>query len=66
MANPLDNFELATKPKVETLMIDRMDENQEVVNPYLSDPAFQSAAVKAIVNRTNDEIRGAQPPAGNN
>ena len=28
LANPLDNFELAMKPKVEGLMIDRMDQNQ--------------------------------------
>jgi type I restriction enzyme R subunit len=64
MANPLDNFELAMKPKVEGLMIDRMDQNQEIVNRYLNDPAFQSAAFKAIVKRVYDEIRkpGSQPP----
>lgn len=57
MANPLDNFELAMKPKVETLMIDRMDQNQEIVNRYLNDPTFQSAAFRAIVKRVYDEIR---------
>jgi type I restriction enzyme R subunit len=64
MANPLDNFELAMKPKVETLMIDRMDQNQEIVNRYLNDPTFQSAAFKAIVKRVYDEIRksGTRPP----
>jgi type I restriction enzyme R subunit len=64
MANPLDNFELAMKPKVEGLMIDRMDQNQEIVNRYLNDPAFQSAAFKAIVRKIYDEIRrpSSRPP----
>ena len=65
LANPLDNFELAVKPKVEGLMIDRMDQNQEILNRYLNDPAFQSAAFKALVKRIYDEIRrsGSSPPS---
>ena len=44
-------------------MIDRMDQNQEIVNRYLNDPAFQSAAFKALVKRIYDEIRkGSRPP----
>jgi type I restriction enzyme, R subunit len=43
LANPLDNFELAMKPKVEGLMIDRMDQNQQIVNRNLNDADFQSA-----------------------
>jgi type I restriction enzyme R subunit len=64
MANRLDNFELAMKPKVEGLMIDRMDQNQEIVNRYLNDPAFQSAAFKAIVKQIYNEIRksSTRPP----
>jgi type I restriction enzyme, R subunit len=64
LANPLDNFELAMKPKVEGLMIDRMDQNQEIVNRYLNDPAFQGAAFKAIVKRIYDQIRrgSSRPP----
>lgn len=57
LANPLDNFELAMKPKVEGLMIDRMDQNQEIVNRYLNDPAFQAVAFKALVKRIYEEIR---------
>jgi len=33
-ANARDNFELAMKPKVEGLMIDRMAQNQEIVTRY--------------------------------
>jgi type I restriction enzyme R subunit len=64
-ANRLDNFELAMKPKIEGLMIDRMDQNQDIVNRYLNDAPFQSALFKAIVKRLYDEIRrpGSQPPA---
>jgi len=62
LANPLDNFELAMKQKVEGLMIDRMDQNQEIVNRYLNDPAFQSAAFKALVKRIYDEIRRGTYP----
>ncbi|MEI9941983.1 MAG: type I restriction endonuclease [Pseudomonadota bacterium] len=64
LANPLDNFELAMKPKVEGLMIDRMDQNQEIVNRYLNDSAFQSAAFKAIVKQIYDQVRrgSSRPP----
>jgi type I restriction enzyme R subunit len=57
LANPLDNFELSMKPTVENLMIDRMDQNQDIVNRYLNDPAFQAVAFRAIVKRVYDEIR---------
>ena len=64
LANPLDNFELAMKPKVEELMIDRMDQNQDIVNRYLNDPAFQGAAFKAIVKQIYEQIRrnSTRPP----
>ena len=57
LANRLDNFELAMKPKVEGLMIDRMDQNQDIVNRYLNDPEFQAAAFKSLVQRIYREIR---------
>ncbi len=42
---------------VENLMIDRMDQNQDIVNRYLNDPTFQAVAFRAIVKRVYDEIR---------
>lgn len=57
LANRLDNFELAMKSKVESLMIDRMDSNQDIVNRYLNDPEFQATAFKAFVLRLYQEIR---------
>jgi type I restriction enzyme R subunit len=65
LANALDNFELAMKPKIEGLMIDRMEQNQEIVTRYLNDPAFQTAAFKALVGKIYQEIRrdGIHPPS---
>ncbi|AKU91179.1 type I restriction endonuclease subunit R [Vulgatibacter incomptus] len=57
-ANPLDNFALAMKGKVEGLMVDRMDQNQEIVTRYLNDSQFQDLAFRLLVKRIYDEIRG--------
>src|SRR5262249_28152681 len=56
-ANPLDNFALAMKGKVEGLMIDRMDQNQEIVTRYLNDPQFQEVAFRLLVRKIYDEVR---------
>jgi type I restriction enzyme R subunit len=61
-ANVLDNFALSMKGKVEGLMIDRMDQNQEIVTRYLNDPEFQSVAFGLIVKRIYDEIRKKAEP----
>jgi type I restriction enzyme R subunit len=50
-ANLLDNFALAMKGKVEGLMVDRMDQNQEIVARYLNDPQFQDLALRLLVKR---------------
>ena len=57
LANQLDNFALAMKSRVEELMIDRMDQNQDIVTRYLNDPEFQVVAFKALVSRLFSEIR---------
>jgi len=45
-------------------MIARMGQNWEIVNRYLNDPAFQTAAFKAIVKQIYDDIRrsSTRPP----
>jgi type I restriction enzyme R subunit len=57
LANALDNFELAMKPRVEGLMIDRMDRNKEIVTRYLNDPVFEAAMFKALVAKLYQDIR---------
>jgi type I restriction enzyme, R subunit len=67
LANPLENFELAMRPKVEDIVMDRMDQNQAFVNRYFNDAAFQDAWFKAIVRQIYNEIRkpsSSRPPAG--
>lgn len=59
-ANPLDNFAISLKSKVEDLMIGRMDQNQEIVTRYLNDPQFQATAFGLLVKRIYDEIRSAK------
>jgi hypothetical protein len=47
------------KPKVEELMIDRMDQNQEIVNRYLNDQAFQAVAFQTLVKPVHSERAAA-------
>ena len=64
-ANPIDNFALAMKGKMEGLMIDRMDQNEEIVTRYLNDLQFQDVAFRLLVRRIYDEIRaGGSEPHG--
>jgi hypothetical protein len=39
------------------MMIDRMDQNAEIVLKYLNEDQFQEVAFKGIVKRIYDEIR---------
>ena len=39
------------KPKVERLMKDRIEQNQEIVTHYLNAPAFQAEVLKQLVPR---------------
>jgi type I restriction enzyme R subunit len=45
------------KAKVEGLMIDRMDQNQEIVTRYLNDPEFQAVMFDLLVKRIYEDIR---------
>jgi type I restriction enzyme, R subunit len=60
--NALDNFTLAMRKKVEGLMIDRMEQNQEIVTRYLNDQQFQDVAFQLLVKRIYEEIRGRTEP----
>ncbi|NLX25424.1 MAG: type I restriction endonuclease subunit R [Lentisphaerae bacterium] len=43
MANPLDKFELGIKAIIESLMMQRMSENDSIVTRYMDDNNFQKA-----------------------
>lgn len=57
----MTDFALAMKAKVEGLMIDRMDQNQEIVTRYLNDAQFQDVAFRLLVRRIYDEVRAQAP-----
>jgi type I restriction enzyme R subunit len=66
MANPLDNFELAMKPVIDGLVMDRMDRNQEIDTAYFNETEFANRFFKAVVRRVYDEIRkpeSKRPPS---
>jgi type I restriction enzyme R subunit len=58
-ANAFDNFALAMRAKVESLMVDRMEQNEEIVTRYLNDPDFQTQAFGLLVKRIYEEVRRA-------
>jgi type I restriction enzyme R subunit len=61
-ANEFENFALAFRPKVEGLMLDRMDRNQDIVTRYLNDPEFRAVVDQELARRTYDQIRhGGRP-----
>ncbi|MBI2378720.1 MAG: hypothetical protein HYV07_32295 [Deltaproteobacteria bacterium] len=62
-ANPLDNFALAMKSKVEGLMIDRIEQNREIVTRYLNDEQFQEVVFDALVRRIYDAARDSHAPS---
>jgi len=41
-ANTYENFSLSIREKVEGLMIDRMDRNQDIVSKFLNEDDFKS------------------------
>jgi type I restriction enzyme R subunit len=51
------SFALSMKQKVEDLMIDRMDQNQDIVTRYLNDPQFQELTFRLLGKKIYDELR---------
>jgi type I restriction enzyme R subunit len=57
IANPLDKFLLGIKPLIESLMIQRLSENDRIVTRYMDDPAFQNTAFPILAEAIFDTIR---------
>ncbi len=57
MANPLDKFELGIRKLIETLMIDRMGQNDKIVTRYMADPEFQGAAFPILAREIFEAVR---------
>ena len=63
MANPLDKFLLGIKPLIETLMIQRLSENDRIVTRYMDDPVFQNTAFPILAEAIFDTIRARNEDA---
>jgi type I restriction enzyme R subunit len=61
-ANTFDNFSLAMRQKISDLMVERMEQNQDIVTKYLDEKDFQDIAFRALVKAIYEDIR-RQPGA---
>jgi type I restriction enzyme R subunit len=57
MANPLDKFQLGIRKLIESLMIERMSENDKIVTRYMADQDFQSSAFPILAREIFEDVR---------
>ncbi len=57
-ANPFDNFALAIRQKITDLMVDRLEQNQDIVTKYFGEKEFQELAFQELARRIYEEVRG--------
>ena len=61
--NPQEKFELVFKNLLETLFIERMDQNEEIFGRFMNDPAFQKVVTSWLAEETYRRITTQlQPP----
>jgi type I restriction enzyme R subunit len=58
-ANPLDKFELGIRKIIESLMMQRMSENDEIVTRYMDDEAFQKTVFPLLAKDIYEGILSA-------
>ena len=65
-ANPLDKFELGIRSLIESLMIQRLEENDWIVSRYMDDPAFQNTVFRRLPphNQNSNRRKTCQRLAG--
>ncbi|HVY45467.1 MAG TPA: hypothetical protein VHB21_06285 [Minicystis sp.] len=56
-ANELDNFELAARSRVLSLMADRLEDNGQIVTRILNDEEFRRVSLELVIRRIYDELR---------
>jgi type I restriction enzyme R subunit len=55
--NPGDKFELVFKSLLETLFVERMDQNEEIFVRFMNDPAFQKIVTTWMATQAYDRLR---------
>ena len=56
-ANPLDKFELGIRSLIESLMIQRLEENDRIVSRYMDDKDFQDTVFGRLAQEIFEEIQ---------
>ena len=56
--NPGDKFELVFKNLLETLFVERMDQNEEIFVRFMNDPAFQKVVTAWLASEAYQRLRG--------
>ena len=62
-ANPIDKFELGIRQKIESIMIQRMSENDEIVSRYMDDHEFQNEIFPLLAREIFTSARERQRDA---
>jgi type I restriction enzyme R subunit len=56
--NPGDKFELVFKSLLETLFVERMDQNEGIFIRFMNDPAFQKVVTAWMASEAYQKLRG--------
>lgn len=56
--NPGDKFELVFKGLLETLFVERMDQNEDIFMRFMNDPAFQKVVTSRLASEAYERLRG--------
>ena len=57
-ANPLEAFKLVFDKQLESLFIDRMDQNEAITAKFLDNPEFRGAVSRYLLKQVYEQIRG--------
>jgi type I restriction enzyme R subunit len=60
--NPGDKFQLVFKNLLETLFVERMDQNEEIFVRFMSDPAFQKVVTAWLASEAYQRLREKARP----
>jgi len=63
--NPDDKFELVFKTLLETLFIERMDQNEEIFVRFMNDPSFKKIVTTWLASEAYKRIRATKKNDGN-
>lgn len=62
MANTMENFGYAFRKQLESLFINRMDQNEEITAKFMNEKEFQEAVGKFLLKQVYEQIRAEKAP----